>query len=581
MASEPEHPDHRLFEAVQSPVDPQMGTSSANPRGSQGMSMGVMTMAYGPPAYIRMAKGMARSIRLHNPGVQLAIVTDRSPASLRRWFDVVVPLDSDFGPGLAQKLHLDLYTPFDQTLYMDADFLVFADLQRIWDQFRDIQGFSLFGLYLAPGEAHYAIDDLPAYMAKLGMSRIVMSNTGILYFDRSPTAGQAFELAREIAQNADCLGLRRHPAGFFNDEPIFGSVVELLDLPFISTTEECDSDGTTRPIFTLASFGTADMTDIDVRRGRSRHIGFGHNLEPSAIHFNVETQKSKVYDRELRRLEFGPRLGSTQLPDVATTLAWSLRRLRQRLRGAAVLADGLPLSLYARKSNPSAAELVEEAAKRSPSPFTFVQVGSNDGRTGDPLFETVRQADVRGLLIEPMPELFERLTATYAEKRGLIFVNAAVAEDEGSREFFWVPSMPGDPIWVDQLGSFSREVVLSHSDRVAGIAERIKAVTVPCRTLSSLMTEQAFTRVDLLHIDAEGFDLAVLKTVDFRAPWAPRFILYEQKHLGPERATALALLRRQGYHTVDLGDDAFAFRGNKARLAFALQRKRRRRALPV
>lgn len=538
------------------------------------MSKGVMTMAYGPPAYLRMAKGMARSIRLHNPDTQMAIVTDRSPSSLRPWFDIVVPLNSDFGPGLAQKLHLDLYTPFDQTLYMDADFLVFHDLQRIWDQFRDIQGFSLFGLHLAEGEAHYAIDDLPAYMEKLGMSRMVMSNTGILYFDRSHQACQAFEMAREIAEKADCLGLRRHPAGFFNDEPIFGSVVELLDLPFISTTDEAGSDGTTRPIFTLASFGDTDMTEIDVRRGRSRHIGFGHNLEPAAIHFNVETQKSKVYDRELRRLEFGPSLGSTQLPDVVTTLAWSLRRVRQRLRRAAVLADGLPLSLYTRRSDPSAAQLVGEVARRSSSPFTFVQVGSNDGRTGDPLFGTVSQADVRGLLVEPMPELFERLTVTYAEKPGLNFVNAAVAEDEGSREFYWVPPIPGDPIWVDQLGSFSREVILSHADRVLGIAERIQAVSVQCRTLSSLMNEHGFTRVDLLHIDAEGSDLAVLKTVDFGAPWAPRSILYEQKHLGPERAAAVDMLRREGYHPVDLGDDVFAFRGNMARLVSGLQRKR-------
>ena len=394
------------------------------------------------------------AIRLHNPGIQMAIVTDRDSPSLRRWFDIVVSFNPRFGPGLSQKLHLDLYTPFDQTLYMDCDVLVFQDLQRIWDKFRDIEGFSLFGFYLEPEQAHYAVDDLPAYMAKLGMSRMIMTNTGILYFDRSPTAREAFELARGIAEDGDRLGLRRHAVGFFNDEPIFGSVVELLGLPFISNTDDHDSDATTRPSFTLGSLSTEEIADINVRRGRGLHSMSGHNVEPSAIHFNVESQKGKVYDRELRRLEFGRFLGRTAIPDVVTTLMWSLRRLGQRLRRAVALADGLPVSLYVRSSNPNAAQLVQEVARRSPTPFTFVQVGSNDGRTGDPLFGTVTQRDVRGLLIEPMPGLFEQLTGTYAEKRGLIFVNAAVAEDEGSREFYWVPLMPGDPIWVDQLGAF-------------------------------------------------------------------------------------------------------------------------------
>ena len=288
------------------------------------MTKGVMTMAYGPASYIRMAKGMARSIRLRNPATQLAVVSDRDPASLRRWFDIVVPLNPRFGPGLAQKLHLDLYSPFDETLYIDADFLVFHDLQLIWDEFREVQGFGLFGFPLAPGEGHYAVDDLPAYMAKLGLSRMVMTNTGILYFDRSPTASRVFQTARGIAQNAECLGLRRHPAGFFNDEPIFGSVVELLGLPLNSGTEN--------PIFTLACFGTEGMANIDVRRLRSRHVVSGQTFEPPAIHFNVESQQSELYDRELRRLEFGPWLGNTPLPDVVTTLVWSLRRLRRRYR---------------------------------------------------------------------------------------------------------------------------------------------------------------------------------------------------------------------------------------------------------
>lgn len=249
-----------------------------------------------------------------------------------------------------------------------------------------------------------------------------------------------------------------------------------------------------------------------------------------------------------------------------------LKALVRRVPGAAGLAHRLPFSLYVRLSNPGARGLVDQAVRCSPFPFTFVQVGSNDGRTGDPLFATVKRAEVRGLLIEPIPELFERLTSTYADKRGLVFVKAAVAEDDRSRKFYWVPPRPGDPIWVDQLGSFSLDVILSHAHEIPGIADRVEAMSVQCRTLSSLIAEHGFTRVDLLHIDAEGSDLAILKTLDFRASWSPRFVLYEQKHLGPQQASALALLHRAGYSTLDLGMDVFAFRG-KARHVVARLRK--------
>jgi FkbM family methyltransferase len=257
-----------------------------------------------------------------------------------------------------------------------------------------------------------------------------------------------------------------------------------------------------------------------------------------------------------------------------------IRRTYRWVRGLAAFADGLPYSRYIRSQSPGAGELVAEVARHSQIPFTFVQVGSHDGRTDDPLFATVIGRAVRGLLIEPIPELFQRLTATYAERPDLIFVNAAVAEDEAGRELYWVSPMPGDPIWVDQLGSFSRDIVLSHADWVPGLADRIRTVRVECRTLPSLIEEHRFSRIDLLHIDAEGSDFAILKTVDFEAAWSPRSVLYEQKHLGDERGSAIELLHNNGYRTVDLGHDVFAFRGLKARLSFALNQAARRGLTP-
>jgi hypothetical protein len=290
-----------------------------------------MTMAYGPERYLRMAKGMVRSIRLYDRKCPVAIVTDRSPASLSRWFDIVVPVDHSFGSGLAQKLHLDCYAPFDETLFVDADFLFFRDPHTVWDKFRAVSGFGLYGYHMNPGDEHYAVEDLSAFTNMLGMNRMIMTNTGILYFDRSAIAGRVFELARELASKADSLGVQRHPAGFFNDEPIFAAAVELLGLPLVHVDE--------RPLFKLAHLGTEGLMEVDVRRKTSRHSVKGEEFEPALIHFNVGSQGSRVYDRELRRLEFGRFLGRTPLPDLVTAAVWNTLRpdiiaaARRRWRG--------------------------------------------------------------------------------------------------------------------------------------------------------------------------------------------------------------------------------------------------------
>lgn len=278
------------------------------------MRTGILTMAFGPRRYMRMAKGMVRSLRLHRPDMPVAIVTDQDPGSLSRWFDPVIPMKPEFGPGLAQKLHLDHYTPYDETLFVDSDFLFFRDPQLVWDHFKQKPGFALVAYPMAPGDAHYAVEDLPSYMAKLGLARMLMTNTGVLYFDRSQTAQRVFATAREIAGRAEELGLKKHPVGFFNDEPIFATAVELLGLPFIPEREQ--------PLVMLAGHGTEGMWEVDVRRGSSGYTWKGKRYEPALIHFNVGSQRSRVYDRELRRLELGNLLGRTRLPALVTACLW-------------------------------------------------------------------------------------------------------------------------------------------------------------------------------------------------------------------------------------------------------------------
>jgi hypothetical protein len=64
-----------------------------------------------------------------------------------------------------------------------------------------------------------------------------------------------------------------------------------------------------------------------------------------------------------------------------------------------------------------------------------------------------------------------------------------------------------------------------------------------------------------MHVDAEGMDDVILRQIDPAASWAPRFLLFERKHLDRRRYRTLrSWLRHNGYAVASLWPDAFAYR---------------------
>jgi FkbM family methyltransferase len=196
----------------------------------------------------------------------------------------------------------------------------------------------------------------------------------------------------------------------------------------------------------------------------------------------------------------------------------------------------------------------------------FVQVGSNDGVQGDPLHPLIRtHPEWRGLFIEPVPYLFERLRRNYVRlpsaRSRFSFENVAIAAESGRRPFYYVSARArarGDelPIWCEQLGSFNREHILGHLE--GRLAPHIVEQDVECATLSEVLVRNRVGRLDLLHIDTEGYDYKVLLQMDWRR-WRPRVLVFEVVHLSEQdRTEAVALLRSERYRLSILGYDLLA-----------------------
>ncbi|MBV9555957.1 MAG: FkbM family methyltransferase [Pseudolabrys sp.] len=146
------------------------------------------------------------------------------------------------------------------------------------------------------------------------------------------------------------------------------------------------------------------------------------------------------------------------------------------------------------------------------TPDFFVEVGANEPQVRSQTFH-LEQAGWNGILIEPQPDLAEKLQAA---RRSKVFAVACSSPDNAGQK---LPFHVAGP-----LSSLNRE-------RMAPGAAPEAVVDVPVRTLDSVLEEGgAPANFGFLSIDVEGHELEVLSGFDF-ARWRPRLILLED-HVG-------------------------------------------------
>lgn len=174
----------------------------------------------------------------------------------------------------------------------------------------------------------------------------------------------------------------------------------------------------------------------------------------------------------------------------------------------------------------------------------FIQVGSNVGvMKNDPLCSLILRDNWKGVLIEPVPKIFEKLKKNYEGRSGLYFENVAISDTRKTCEFYIVED--GERGWVDQLGSLDQNHLLKWE--AARSKEEIKVIQVDCVTLQDIVDKYQMPRVDVLHIDAEGHDATILHSIDFEKI-KPKFIFFEHMHMTFEKyLSCMGHLRSHGY----------------------------------
>ncbi|MCS3940533.1 hypothetical protein GGP84_003185 [Salinibacter ruber] len=243
-----------------------------------------------------MGKALAHSVRHHDEEENLAVVTDR-PEELSELYDHVIPVDHSFGDGVAQKLNLDHYTPYEETLFVDSDCLFYGPTGLLWEYFGGDNGFGVrsWGPLSYENECQ-GVADFDWYLDHYGLDHVHNIKGGFYYFDNSSTAADVFDTARVIYQNRDFVGLTSFKNAPVADEVVIATAMEICNAPpvLIQAPDQ-------PPVNTF--LGRIEPVDINVLKGESHFIKNGTSVAPTAIHYGIGTQDGYCYLRDVRRLE--------------------------------------------------------------------------------------------------------------------------------------------------------------------------------------------------------------------------------------------------------------------------------------
>jgi hypothetical protein len=249
-------------------------------------SKGIITIAVGKKHSLQ-AKYLAYSCMLHAPNVIRAVITD-FPDILNNYYDIVIPYNQEDGNPFTIKLKLYLYTPFDKTIYIDADSLVLHPIDLYWDFLID-KPFAYEGKPFSEGCWYFDIEKI---IKQIDVPWIPKFNSGMFLFEKNERSRAVFTAACEYLENSGAFDIPFFRGKMLPDEPFFAMA---LAKHGIESVKEYGR-------FSRTLIG-AEKIHINVIRGIGYFVKNGIPVFPLVVHFCGHLGKI-LFIREKLRLSF-------------------------------------------------------------------------------------------------------------------------------------------------------------------------------------------------------------------------------------------------------------------------------------
>jgi|GEM_PF-966997 len=145
----------------------------------------------------------------------------------------------------------------------------------------------------------------------------------------------------------------------------------------------------------------------------------------------------------------------------------------------------------------------------------FLQIGANDGKRFDPIFEfvSINHSRLEGIVLEPIKDYYNELKYNYSKYKNIISVNKAIHNDLDEAIIYKLDKEKEHlaPEFAKGIASFNP----NHHEKTSIPSEFIKEELVSCISLTKLIQDYKLYDLDIMVIDAEGYDYNILKAIDF------------------------------------------------------------------
>ena len=255
---------------------------------------GFVTIATGGEIYYKLARNLLCSYRFHNPdGLPFAIICDEENKFTSGFDDVVLMDNPSFSP--VDKLRLTDLAPYDETIFIDSDCLVYRNLDGLWDIFKNSPDFGVLGsLYpFGSSEAWFTKEDAGPFQDKVSSSLAYQG--GILFVRKKGL--EEF--------SAICQYINNHYSDFsFNGYPVPGILTD--DTIIALACSVCGFNPVTEWHKVFCYFPESDIKRMNIKTGdlkylwRVKDICLGEDCY--LVHFGTRFIDKWLYRREAYRV---------------------------------------------------------------------------------------------------------------------------------------------------------------------------------------------------------------------------------------------------------------------------------------
>lgn len=192
----------------------------------------------------------------------------------------------------------------------------------------------------------------------------------------------------------------------------------------------------------------------------------------------------------------------------------------------------------------------------------LIQIGANDGLRFDILNKYIKKYKVKSILVEPIKKSFNDLVKNFESYENVIFENVAISVNNQISHLYKInPKKEGEYCGEHFKGimSFDKKHLLKHGVKKNDIIKEEVVTT----SINSLIKKYNLDFIDLIFIDAEGYDADIVEDF-FKNSLKRPVIIFEYLHVSNKKFEHLiTVFNEKKYLFFSLNENVVCFPNEK------------------